>query len=246
MSSFADIFPPIGTALELEPEELGVFVLKHLGTLPKINRFNYTTERAESLRAYAGEEHALTFAHRLMEAWIWLEHEGLIAPSPVANGDWTFITRRGKAVLASGNFVAFQRASLLPPKDLDPVLSQKVRSLFLRGDYDTAILLAFKEVEVRVRAKTGLSEAFVGVQLMREAFQPKGGPLTDMGAVGGERQGMMDLFAGAMGAFKNPPSHRDMNLADPIEVADLIQFANHLLRIVERRSTLQIPGTSTP
>jgi hypothetical protein len=45
---------------------------------------------------------------------------------------------------------------------------------------------------------------------------------------------MMDLFAGAVGKYKNPSSHRDVEFTDPKEVADLIRIANHLLRIVDR------------
>ena len=39
---FKNIFPPIETTLEIEPEELAPFVLKHLKQIGKINRHNYT------------------------------------------------------------------------------------------------------------------------------------------------------------------------------------------------------------
>ena len=75
---------------------------------------------------------------------------------------------------------------------------------------------------------------------MRKAFEVEGGPLTDTTAEQGERQARSDLFAGAIGSYKNPQSHRHVALDDPDEFAD-IMLANHLLRIVDARR--QAKGT---
>ena len=72
---------------------------------------------------------------------------------------------------------------------------------------------------------------------MRKAFG-EDGPLTDMTAEKGERERRSDLFAGAIGSYKNPHSHRDVHMEDPEEALEIILLANHLLRIVDARKRL--------
>jgi len=231
--SFKAIFPPIETALEMEPEELAPFVLQYLATQgSNINRYNFTLGSNPEVRDYAAGGHLSALCHRLMEAWMWLEREGFVMPRPGDQHDWATITRRGHQVLAAQDFTTYRRESVLRSAELDPILVRKVKPAYLRGDYDAAIFQAFKEVEVRVRKKGGFADGKIGVDLMREAFKPKTGPLADRAAEGGEQQAMMDLFAGAIGTFKNPPSHRDIEYR-PEAVADIIGIANQLLRIID-------------
>jgi hypothetical protein len=44
----------------------------------------------------------------------------------------------------------------------------------------------------------------------------------------------MELFAGSIGAFKNPSSHRTVHFNDAIEAAEVVQTADLLLRLLRR------------
>lgn len=61
---------------------------------------------------------------------------------------------------------------------------------------------AFVLIEDAVRNAAGLPAALLGVKLMREAFNPNSGKLTNMALPIAERERMADLFAGAIGTFK--------------------------------------------
>lgn len=236
MSLYEKIYPPAETVLDMEPEELAPIVLKHLSESgqQKLNMHNFSLGTDTDFVKWAGDDHRRRqeVLQRMIVAWKWLERELFIAPQP-GNIDWAFITPRGKAVLEAQDFETYKKGYLLPSEGLDPILVRKVKQAFIRGDYDTAIFQAFKEIEVRVRKKAALNDSDIGIPLMRKAFSPKNGVLTDKSMDAGEQSARMELFTGAIGTYKNPSSHREVNFTDPKEAADIIHMANQLLRIVE-------------
>lgn len=222
------------TILALEPEELASVLLQDLVACEKardtgsLNRNNYSN-RFRSVQSAVQKA--------IMEAWLWLEREGCIAPKPMTQGDWIFVTRQGKRLAESQDTAMYKRASLFPKQFLHPVIAQKVWSAFIRGEYDTAVFQAFKQVEVSVRNAGSFNANDFGVSLMRKAFNPDGGPLTDENAVKAERQALSDLFAGAIGSYKNPHSHRNVTVNDPDEAAEMIILASHLMKIIDTLAT---------
>jgi uncharacterized protein (TIGR02391 family) len=217
---FMRSFPSQADILQMEPHELGPFVLRYITSQPGMaNRFNF----GQSLPG--GE-----ISNRFMEAWAWLERQGFIARRAQDQfGNDFFVTRTGQRIFTDEDFEAYRKANVFP-SDLDEEIMRVVKPLFLRGDYDTAVFKAFKEVEVRVRKKAGFTTEY-GRPLMQKAFGETG-PL--MAGNREDRSAARELFAGAISFFKNRTSHHEVRFDNPREVVDMICFANQLLRIVDR------------
>jgi uncharacterized protein (TIGR02391 family) len=224
------LLPPLEDFLTMQPEELAPLILQYLQTQNNINRYNFSLPNSE-IETYS-EGKSQEVYRILMETWMWLEIEGFLAPKPATTDGWAFVTRKGLKMIANKDFKVYQRGSLLPSNGLDPILIEKVRPTFIRGDYETAVFQAFREVEVRVRQKGNFAETDLGTELMSKAFKSGNGVLTDTSSPIAEQLAKHNLFSGAIGFLKNPTSHRVVSYSDPNEVADLVRFANQLLRLI--------------
>lgn len=235
MTTLYDLIPDADSVLALEPEELAGAALELLmplaGNSPLLHPTAFTNP--ETIGPF--EPHRRDqVQYAMAEAWTWLLREGLIAPAPGDTFGWHFVTRRGRQLKNRAGVAAYTNSVQLPRAILHPGILQCCWPAFMRGEYDTAVFQAFRELEVAIRAAGGFSADDIGVALAQKAFSEKNGPLTDMDAPSGERVALLQMMAGALGSYKNPHSHRRVQLS-AIDATEMIVMASHLMKIVDAR-----------
>jgi uncharacterized protein (TIGR02391 family) len=109
--------------------------------------------------------------------------------------------------------------------------------IFNTGHHQAAVFEAFRELEVAIREAADFAPDAHGKSMIMAAFNENAaGPLVGQSAPASEQEALRFLMAGAVGVFKNPRSHRNVELDDPKEAAELLIMASHLLRMVEMRA----------
>jgi uncharacterized protein (TIGR02391 family) len=242
MATLISTIPDVNVLVALAPEELAEVVLR----LAHEHRQNDKVH----LQAIASHIHGTPGASdgypqnrkkdaelALAEAWNWLLVQGLLIPEPGTNGNngWMFLSRRARAILANDSFKTYARSIAFPKALLHPFIAEDVWLDIVRGDLETAVFKSFRAVEVAVRETGNFADTDIGTTLMRKAFDKTTGPLSDMQQPEAEREALAHLFAGAIGSYKNPHSHRTVSINDATEAQEMVILASHLLRIVDCR-----------
>ena len=249
MSMFSELFkhlPDADKLLNLEPDQLAGYLLVSLEDREYIkpesdityNHMRHVIDRNSHINYPHGCHEDVLLA--IMEAWQYLLSERLVAPRPIdlkyksyiPSANTYFVTKRGKEIETLDNFKDYRKADLLQKHHLHPIIADKVWRIFAQGSYGTAVLEAYKQVEIAVREAGGYTKADYGHKLMTKAFDEVDGNLTDPCQHPDEKKARKLLFLGVIGAYKNPSSHHEVEFA-PEEAAETIIIASHLLRIVD-------------
>lgn len=251
MESLQTLVPDVDVLLALQPEELAPLLLRIAkgslqngifapGNLSTVTSGSGTPSYQHT--SYAKRENEVELA--IAEGWNWLRVQGFIVPAPGMNGAHGFmqISRRGRSIQTDEEFQNYKQAAAFSKSLLHPSIENKVWLALARGDRDEAVFAAFKAVEEAVRKAGGFGPTDIGVELMRKAFDPAKGRLTDTTKPNAEREALAHLFAGAIGSYKNPHSHRTVSITDPKEAQEMVILASHLLRIIDGRA----PSPSHP
>jgi len=126
-----------------------------------------------------------------------------------------------------------KKYTLMPETYVHPLIVRKSFNLLNDSQFESAVFQAFKIIETRIREKISADPEDVGVKLIRKAFHPENGPLTDYDLPIAEREAFCNYIAGAFGYYKNPCSHRDVEM-DFISAFERIVIASDLLKVIEK------------
>lgn len=230
-------------ALSLPVEQVALHLLDGFRRGGEQNRHNFLlgATQAYSKNGYSAPA-VDEIVRALAEAYDWLITHGLLSGIPGRDA-WLFITRKGLRVLEAEGGVALVRAESRLDVELHRLIAQRVRAQFLLGEYEMAAMLALRQVEIRVRELSGGAAGDIGVALMKKAFNETG-TLRDSTTEKGEQDAMMALFWGAIGVFKNPVSHRQVDYDDPTLASEVILLADLLLRLLDGRSSATTDASS--
>ena len=239
MKEFHVSIPDVDVLLALEPEELGakmLFLMRKRtdgmftaggladeATVSNYNQSQYPQHRHREIRL------------AVSEAMGWLQAQGLLVPAPDINGSNGFVvlSRRARRFESQLEFTDFATARLLQRDMLHRSIAAAAWQSFMRGEYATAVFQSMRQVEIAVREAAGFASGEHGVPMIRRAFG-KTGPLTDPDAEVAEQEALCALFAGAVGIYKNPHSHRHVLMESAREAAEIVMMGSHLLRVVDQ------------
>jgi hypothetical protein len=151
------------------------------------------------------------------EALAWLEHAGLAIPDPTQphSTSWRILSRRGQKLRSREQAAAYREAAILPVSLVHPEILEKSRHRRVRGIQKCApprstsvgsqTGSAARPPSYSSQRHDGLRDSSLRLwhprifsapgKLMRKAFDPTKGPLTDKTLEAGEQQAQSDLWS---------------------------------------------------
>jgi uncharacterized protein (TIGR02391 family) len=132
----------------------------------------------------------------------------------------------------SGVDTSTESSVLLQQMTIHPDIYMKCWSLYTQGNYDNAILAATRAVEVAVRRRARLPDDLVGVNLITQAFKPDN-PMLVYSDLRAEQEGMMALLRGMILVYKNPQSHRHVEVQNKSECLAILLMCSNLLYVID-------------
>ncbi len=228
----ADMLPPSAVLSEMGPRELAPFVLRLVESNDRMTLGAIHTQLFHEQPHQGFErQHQRIVWERLAAVWGFLEGQGLLIFADDANGQngWRCVSPEARDLIRDNRLEEMIAGTQLPTAVFHPRISAVSELDFMRGEWDVAVFRAYRELEVVVRELGGFGAEDIGARLMRSAFKAGTGPLADRGIPEGEQESIAHLFAGAVGRFKNPHSHRHHIIADANAAYRILVICSQLM-----------------
>jgi uncharacterized protein (TIGR02391 family) len=235
-------FPNFEDIENSRPDDLGAEIVLELQTREG-HFFSPSNFPRELASRYKSDRMSTEFGSAVHEAMAWARRELLLIADPSAEipSDALILSRRGR-IFTRGEIARLRLERILPDLLLHERIRQVCIDIFNTGHHQAAVFEAFRILEVAIREAAGFGQHEHGEAMINNAFNEKtGGPLVDATLPESEQRAMRFLMIGSNGLFRNPRGHRDVELDDPKEAAELLIVASHLLRMVESRAAARKP-----